>query len=284
MRLRSMYRYGAKSNSGGVSLRTFNRNFKGRSGTVDANVYLVSPEVAAYSAIKGEIADPYEKIDFVIEEPTEYIINDNMFIMPKPDKNKVSVKGPNIKPFPKASVIYDNFDLKVVTKLEDNITTDDIMPSNAKLLPFRSNIEYLSEFCLRPVDENFSKKAKAEEKGSIIVAGDNYGQGSSREHAALAPLYLGVKVVITKSFARIHKNNLINNGIVPLTFINEDDYDTIDIDDVLSAKDMLKQLDGDEIIIKNETKNKEYKLRLEVSDRERMLLKNGGLINYLKTK
>lgn len=275
---------GQSPNSGGVSLRTFNRNFKGRSGTVDANVYLVSPEVAAYSAIKGEIADPYGKIDFVVEEPTEYIINDNMFIMPKPDKNKVSVKGPNIKPFPKASVIYNDFELKAITKLGDNITTDDIMPSNAKLLPFRSNIEYLSEFCLKPVDEDFAKKAKAEEKGSIIVAGDNYGQGSSREHAALAPLYLGVKVVIAKSFARIHKNNLINNGIVPLTFIDEADYDTIDIDDVLSAKDVLKQLDTDEVVIKNETKNKEYKLKLTVSDRERMLLKNGGLINYLKTK
>jgi len=275
---------GQSPNSKGVSLRTFNRNFKGRSGTVDADVYLVSPEVAAYSALKGEIASPFGKIDFTVEEPKEYIINDNMFIMPKPDKTKVSVKGPNIKPFPKASVIYDEFNLKAVTKLGDNITTDDIMPSNAKLLPYRSNIEYLSEFCLRPVDEEFSAKAKAEEKGSIIIAGDNYGQGSSREHAALAPLYLGVKVVITKSFARIHKNNLINNGIVPLTFVNESDYDTIDKGDMLSAKGMLKQLDGSEVTIKNETKGLEYKLNLQVSERERMLLKNGGLINYLKTK
>lgn len=274
---------GQSPNSNGVSLRTFNRNFKGRSGTVSADVYLVSPEVAAFSAIKGEIANPYGKIDFDIKEP-EYIINDNMFVMPNPDKNKKSVKGPNIKPFPKAHVIPNTFNLKAITKLGDNITTDDIMPSNAKLLPFRSNIEYLSEFCLKPVDENFSKKAKAEENGSIIVAGDNYGQGSSREHAALAPLYLGVKVVITKSFARIHKNNLINNGIVPLTFTNEDDYNTIDVNDVLNGENMLEQIKGEDIIIKNTTKNKEYKLKLEVSDRERMLLQNGGLINYLKTK
>ena len=275
---------GQSPNSGGVSLRTFNRNFKGRSGTVDAKVYLVSPEVAAYSAVKGVLSDPYGKVDFKIEEPEEYLVNDNMFITPEPDRNKISVKGPNIKPFPKASVIYDDFTLKAITKLGDNITTDDIMPSNAKLLPFRSNIEYLSEFCLKPVDDEFSKKAKAEEKGSIIVAGDNYGQGSSREHAALAPLYLGVKMVIAKSFARIHKNNLINNGIVPLTFTDEGDYDTVDVFDELSASDVLNQLDGDTVIVKNVTKGLDYRLNLTVSERERMLLKNGGLINYLKNR
>ena len=277
---------GQSPNSKGVSLRTFNRNFKGRSGTTDALVYLVSPEVAAFSALNGEITDPYGKIDFDVKEPESYIINDNMFIMPKPDKNKKSVKGPNIKPFPKASAIEDTCKYPVITKLNDNITTDDIMPSNAKLLPFRSNIEYLSEFCLKPVDDTFSKKAKKakEEKGgSIIVAGQNYGQGSSREHAALAPLYLGVKIVIAKSFARIHKNNLMNNGILPLEFINESDYNKIDIEDELILKNTKDMIESGEFIVRNETKNEEYNLKLIASKREKMLLKYGGLINYIKS-
>lgn len=277
---------GQSPNSKGVSLRTFNRNFKGRSGTTDAEVYLVSPEVAAFSALSGEITDPYGKIDFDVKEPESYIINDNMFIMPKPDKNKKSIKGPNIKPFPKASAIEDTCKYPIITKLNDNITTDDIMPSNAKLLPFRSNIEYLSNFCLKPVDDTFSKKAKKakEEKGgSVILAGQNYGQGSSREHAALAPLYLGVKVVIAKSFARIHKNNLMNNGILPLEFINENDYNNIDIDDELSFNNTKDMIDLGEFIVRNDTKNEEYKLKLAASDREKMLLKYGGLINYIKS-
>ncbi len=278
---------GQSPNSKGVSLRTFNRNFKGRSGTVDADVYLVSPEVAAMSAITGQITCPKDKIDFSVKKPSEYIINDNMFVIPDANKEKVSVKGPNIKPFPKAFAPNELIKVPVITKLNDNITTDDIMPSNAKLLPYRSNIEFLSKFCLKPVDDTFYDKAieaKENSGGSIIVASQNYGQGSSREHAALAPLYLGVKAVITKSFARIHKNNLINNGILPLVFKNESDYDKIDINDTIVISDLISQLDKEEIIIENTTKNEEYTLILEVSARERELLKHGGLINYIKSK
>ncbi len=274
---------GQSPNSAGVSLRTFNRNFKGRSGTVDADVYLVSPEVAAVSAIEGYLTDPVGKVDFVVDEPENYPVNDNLFIYPSKDKNTPVIKGPNIKAFPKAYAPKEVLSCPVITVLGDNITTDDIMPSNAKLLPYRSNIEYLSDYCLTPVDEKFPEKAKAEKNGSVILAGENYGQGSSREHAALAPLYLGVKAVLAKSFARIHKSNLINNGILPLVFVNKDDYDRIDEYDILTINDLVDNIRTEDITVINSTKNESYEVKLIANDRERLLLSHGGLINYLKT-
>lgn len=274
---------GQSPNSGGVSLRTFNRNFKGRSGTVDADIYLVSPEAAAVSAISGVLTDPLGLVDFDVSECSEYIINDNMFIFPSMDKTRPIIKGPNIKPFPKAKVPGSELNAKVVTILGDNITTDDIMPSTAKLLPYRSNIEYLSEYCLTPVDPDFPKKAKAAGE-SVIVAGANYGQGSSREHAALAPLYLGVRAVLTKSFARIHKNNLINNGILPLTFAEPDDIEKIAIGDELKIEKLSEAFGQESFEIVNITKNLRIPALLTASERERELLRHGGLINLLKNK
>ncbi len=274
---------GQSPNSAGVSLRTFNRNFKGRSGTVDADVYLVSPVVAAVSAITGVLTDPTGKVDFVVEEPEKYPVNDNMFIYPSKDKDTAVIKGPNIKEFPKAYAPKDELLSPVITKLGDNITTDDIMPSNAKLLPYRSNIEYLSNYCLTPVDELFPEKAKKEENGSIILAGENYGQGSSREHAALAPLYLGVKAVLCKSFARIHKSNLINNGILPLVFVDKSDYDKIGEYDVIKISELVNSIGNEDMTVENVTKGESYSVKLIANDRERMLLTYGGLINYLKT-
>ncbi len=273
---------GQSPNSNGVSLRTFNRNFKGRSGTTDAMVYLVSPQTAAASALSGYITDPSGLVNEKVDEPSSYVVNDNMFIMPSCDTSKQSIKGPNIKPFPKAEAIRDFYEIPVATKLGDNITTDDIMPSNAKLLPYRSNIEYLSNFCLTPVDESFPSKAKAYDSGCIIVGGSNYGQGSSREHAALVPLYLGVKAVIAKSFARIHKNNLINNGILPLIFACDEDYDNIAQKDVLVIEKPSEQLNSGCLLIKNKTKNVSFTVNIEITEREKELLIYGGLINMIK--
>lgn len=268
-----------------VSLRTFNRNFKGRSGTVSASVYIVSPEVAVASALKGYITDPRELGEAVIVPmPEKFLINDNLIITPAEDGKNIEVKrGPNIKPFPKAEKLKENVVGKVLTKLEDNITTDDIMPSNAKLLPFRSNIPYLSEFCLTPCDAEFPAKAKKYD-GGIIIAGANYGQGSSREHAALAPLYLGIKAVIAKSFARIHKANLINNAIIPLVFEDVKDYEEIDVMDELVIEDAVEQIKKDIVIVKNITKGSEYKTLPQVTEREKEMLIYGGLINLMKNK
>ena len=268
-----------------VSLRTFNRNFKGRSGTVSASVYIVSPEVAVASALKGYITDPRELGEaVVVPMPEKFLINDNLIITPAEDGTDLEVKrGPNIKPFPKAKELDENVTGKVLTKLCDNITTDDIMPSNAKLLPFRSNIPYLAEFCLTPSDAEFPAKAKKYD-GGIIVAGSNYGQGSSREHAALAPLYLGVKVVLTKSFARIHKANLINNAIIPLVFKDIEDYENIDMMDELVIEDAANQIKEGIVIVKNITKGSEYKTLPEVTQREKEMLIHGGLINLMKNK
>ena len=266
-----------------VSLRTFNRNFEGRSGTVSAQVYIVSPETAAASALTGYITDPRTLgEDVKIEMPKEFIINDNLIIHPAEDSSKVEiVRGPNIKPFPCALPLAEAVTGKVLTKLGDNITTDHIMPSNAKLLPYRSNIPYLSEYCLTPSDKDFPKKAK-ENNGGFVVAGSNYGQGSSREHAALAPLFLGIKAVLAKSFARIHMANLINNGIMPLVFKSEADYDDIDEMDELMIEDAQAQVRNDEIIVKNKTNGHEYIMEFKLPERQKKMIISGGLLNMVK--
>ena len=276
---------GQAPNTDGISLRTFNRNFKGRSGTVSANVYLVSPEVAAVSALTGYITNPEGYIDDLnIDMPEKFNINDNLILEPAEVDNDIEIlRGPNIKPFPKNNPLGKEIVGKVLIKVEDNITTDHIMPSNAKLLPYRSNIPYLADHCLTPCDPEFPKRAK-EYGGGIILGGHNYGQGSSREHAALAPLYLGIKAVIAKSFARIHKQNLINNGILPLVFQNEKEYEDVDVLDELIIENILEQINGDTITIKNKTKGKEYKLLLEVEERQREMLEAGGLLNLIKAK
>ncbi len=270
-----------------VSVRSFNRNFFGRSGTKSAQVYLASPEVAAYTAIKGVLSDPRElDIDLTVDMPKEFLINDNLVIAPVSEEEAdkaVVVRGPNIKPFPLNTEMPDTIEAKALLKMEDNITTDHIMPSNASLLPYRSNIPHLSKFCLEPVDATFSERAKAEGK-SFLVAGHNYGQGSSREHAALAPLYLGVKGVIAKSFARIHMANLINSGILPMVFKDEADYDKIDLNDVLEIKDARSQVLGDVIKVENKTKGYTFDTLLNVSKRQRQMLLHGGLLNYTKNQ
>ena len=267
----------------GVSLRTFNRNFYGRSGTLSAKVYLVSPETAAISEITGVLTDPTEEvIDLNIDMPKEFIIDDSMIIKPAEDGAKVEiVRGPNIKPFPINKKLGCEVDGKVLIKVEDNITTDHIMPSNSKLLPFRSNIPYLSEFCFNTIDTEFPKRAK-EYNGGFIVAGNNYGQGSSREHAALAPLYLGVKAVIAKSFARIHKANLINNGIIPMEFKNEKDYDNISLLDDIQINNIQEVLEVGEVLISNLTKKEHYIVKLDLTIKEKEVIKAGGRLNYVK--
>lgn len=267
-----------------ISLRTFNRNFEGRSGTKSAQVYLVSPETAALSAINGYLSDPTElDISNEIEMPEKFLINDNMVVEPAPENNDVEVvRGPNIKEYPVNGKLADNVEGKALIKVEDNITTDHIMPSNAKLLPFRSNVPYLSNFCLAPCDDKFPERAK-ENGGGFIIAGSNYGQGSSREHAALAPLYLGIKGVIAKSFARIHMANLINSGILPMTFADEADYDKIDMMDTLVIDNLLSSVKNDNsLIVKNVTKGTEFKVNFALSDRQREIMALGGLLNYTK--
>lgn len=270
-----------------VSIRTFNRNFYGRSGTPSAKVYLTSPEVAAATALTGYLTHPEDVAQYEdiadITMPEEFIINDNSIIPPAENGDEVEVvRGPNIKPFPINTPLSDREEGVVLLKMEDNITTDHIMPSNAKLLPYRSNIPYLSDYCLTPVDPSFPARAK-EAGGGFLIAGHNYGQGSSREHAALVPLYLGIKGVIAKSFARIHMANLINSGILPLTFVNEEDYDSIDQDDQLVIEDAVAQIKtGDKLIVRNVTKNKDIEVMLSLSPRLKEVILAGGLLNYTK--
>ena len=274
---------GQSPKSKGISLRTFNRNFEGRSGTKDGQVYLVSPETAAASAVAGVFCDPttLKGIDVSVKMPSHFKINDNMIIPPAKEGEEVEVvRGPNIKPFPLNTELDETLERKAVLKVGDNITTDHIMPAGAKILPYRSNIPYLSKFCFAVCDEGFSERAK-EWGGGFIIGGVNYGQGSSREHAALVPLYLGVKAVITKSFARIHKANLINSGILPLTFENEADYDKIDLGDDLVLENIRDAVEnGEKVILKNKTKGVEISLVSDYSERQRKLLLAGGLLNY----
>ncbi len=277
---------GQSPNSGGVSLRTFNRNFEGRSGTADGKIYLVSPETAAVSAIAGVLTDPRELGEMVcIDLPAEFLINDNMVLAPAPVEEMDTVeilRGPNIKPFPQSEPLADTIAAKALLKVGDNITTDHIMPAGSKILPYRSNIPYLSQFCFGVCDKEFPARCKEEGKG-IVVGGSNYGQGSSREHAALVPLYLGVKAVIAKSFARIHAANLINAGIVPLTFEKDADYDGIDQMDELRLPDIRKAIaEGGEIVVENLTKGTKFPVRCELSKRQREMLLAGGLLNYTK--
>lgn len=276
---------GQSPSSGGVSLRTFNRNFKGRSGTADAEIYIVSPEVAAASAITGVITDPTSlSPSDTVNEPDLFPGNDKMLVYPDTSENRAElVYGPNIKPFPPTFEMQDEISAGVSIKTGNNITTDDIMPAGAKILPLRSNIPAISQFCFCGIDPNFSKRA-LEMGSSFIIGGENYGQGSSREHAALAPLYLGVKAVIAKSFARIHRSNLINMGILPLTFASPDDYNDIENSDDISLKNILDGLNSGSVTAVNERTGKEISLKLELGERERLLLKKGGLLSYIKEK
>ncbi|MBN1066476.1 aconitate hydratase [Clostridium botulinum] len=274
---------GQAPGTNGISLRTVNRNFYGRSGTLSGQIYIVSPETAAVSAIKGCLTDPREMdVDIKVDMPEKFIIDDSMILEPAKTNEEVEVvRGPNIKPFPINKALGDKIDGKVLIKVEDNITTDHIMPSNSKLLPFRSNIPYLSEFCFNTVDTEFPKRAK-EFNGGFIIAGENYGQGSSREHAALAPLYLGVKAVIAKSFARIHKANLINNGIVPIEFKDSSDYEKINLVDDLLIENISNNLNTGVLKIKNLTKNSEFEVLVKLTSKEIDVIKAGGRLNYVK--
>ncbi len=276
---------GFSPNSAGVSLRTFNRNFEGRSGTADGKVYLVSPETAVAAALTGYITDPRELgVMPKINMPTSFRIDDSAVIPPASEAEADSIeilRGPNIKKFPESFPQEDRLEAELVLKVGDNITTDHIMPAGAKILPYRSNIPHLSQFCFGVCDSTFPERAKAAGK-SIVVGGSNYGQGSSREHAALVPLYLGVRAVITKSFARIHVANLINAGIMPLTFKNADDYDRLTQGDVLELSDVYAGMDSGEIKLKNKSTGEEFILQCNFTERQKAILKAGSLLAYTK--
>ena len=275
---------GFSPNSAGVSLRTFNRNFEGRSGTKDAKVYLVSPETAVAAALTGEITDPMLLGQMPkVTMPEAFKIDDSAVLAPAPEAEAASVeilRGPNIKPFPDSCPQKDELKAGVSLKAGDNITTDHIMPAGAKILPYRSNIPHLSQYCFEVCDKEFPERAKAM-GSSIIVGGSNYGQGSSREHAALVPLYLGVKAVVTKSFARIHAANLINAGIMPLTFANPEDYEKINQEDEIRITGVFAGMESGEMTLEDLTNGEKIKLVCSFTDRQRAILKNGGLLKYV---
>jgi len=267
-----------------VTIRTFNRNFEGRSGTKDAKVYLASPEVAAACAITGKITDPRDlgMKPINIAMPEKFLIDDSMIIAPSREPEKVEIlRGPNIKPLPTKAAMPDVLTGKVLIKVGDNITTDHIMPAGAKVLPLRSNVPAISEYVFERVDNTFPKRAK-EWGGGVIIGGTNYGQGSSREHAALAPMYLGVTAVITKNFARIHLANLVNFGILPLTFVNEADYELFEQGDEIELN--VKGLDGKTLVLRNKTKGKEVSVTTPLSPRDIEVVRAGGSLAHVKLK
>lgn len=281
---------GGAPGSGHVSIRSYNRNFHGRSGTKDAFVYLTNPIACAVMAVKGEITDPRDagfKFD-EIKEPEKFLINDNLIIPPKADtKNMKIIKGPNIKEVPVKEPLKKNIEAEVLLKLGNNITTDDIMPAGSKVLPFRSNIPAISEFVFENIDMTFSKRAvEAKERGGgIIIGGENYGQGSSREHAAIAPMYLGLQAVIAKSFARIHRANLINFGVLPLLFKSESDYEKIEQRDSLVIRDVISSIKGDQNFrVENLTKGYAFEVVSDLNDREKELILKGGLLPYVRRR
>ncbi len=275
---------GQSPNSGGVSLRTFNRNFEGRSGTADGQIYLVSPEVAAVSAVNGVMTDPRTFGEYPeVVLPERFFTNDNMIVSPAPEGNDIEVlRGPNIKPFPQGTDLPDAIETTVILKVGDNITTDHIMPAGSKILPYRSNIPYLSQFCFAVCDKEFPERAK-KMGGGIVVGGANYGQGSSREHAALVPLYLGVKAVLAQSFARIHMANLINSGILPLTFCVAEDYDRFQQGDEIALPKVREEVEqGQDITVENRTQGFTVKAALSLSDRQRAAILAGGQLRCLR--
>jgi aconitate hydratase len=281
---------GGAPGSGQVSVRSYNRNFKGRSGTKDAFVYLASPLSCAVFALKGEIADPREAgIQLrTFREPKKYVVNRSFIIPPKADTSGVKVvKGPNIKEVPVKEPLHDKIEAVVLLKLGDNITTDDIMPAGSRVLPYRSNIPAISEFVFRNIDETFSERAKEAKAGGggIVVGGENYGQGSSREHAAIAPMYLGIRAVIAKSFARIHRSNLINFGILPLLFKSPYDYDRTERSDRVVIRDLIRSLDGDQSVrVENLTKGYTFEAISNLNERERRVVIKGGLLPFTRQR
>ena len=279
---------GFSPSSRGVSLRTFNRNFLARSGTADAEVYLVSPETAAASAIAGVFVDPTTLgCAPKINVPPKFTVNDNMIELPASEEEAEFVtveRGPNIKPIPRGRVPDENLSCEIILKVGDNVTTDHIMPAGAKILPYRSNVPKLSEYCFTVCDKDFPKRA-LQKGGGIILGGQNYGQGSSREHAALVPLYLGVRAVVAKSFARIHAANLINFGIVPLTLACDADYDKLASGDEILIENFARGIkDGEKITLTLRKSGERVSLLLNLSQRQREILLSGGALNYTKER